>query len=283
MTESLTRIQALFWRAITWPTGVSHFLEQTDPATRCEFEATFLGDADWPALERLSVYAEVYFWRLHDALKEQFPVVHFLATKLPFRNLITDYVLEKPPKEPDLRRIGSGFSDYLSHHSIILLLPHLEELAKIEWAICELLDAPDVPVFKREALEGRPPTEWPDLVFVPAPAMRLCSSHWDYAALKRAQERAAECDTSTVESGVRLDDSKLLYFLIWRREYQIFHRRVKPPERRALQAMMAGASFASLCAEAHKADPTLRPESVADWLEEWIHSGLIGGMKTLPL
>ena len=60
---TLAETQALFHEAITSPSPL--------PAER--LEACFAGTTDLPAAERVAIYANMYLWRLVDALRETFP------------------------------------------------------------------------------------------------------------------------------------------------------------------------------------------------------------------
>src|SRR5690606_34072912 len=66
--ERLADIQALFWEAIRHPTGVAEFLANATDETRERFERVFIGDAQLGAIERLEIYANAYYWRLHGVL-----------------------------------------------------------------------------------------------------------------------------------------------------------------------------------------------------------------------
>ena len=110
----LRRTQEFFWRAIAWPTGVRSFLAQADDATSQAFARTFVSGPDLDAAGRLEIYANAYYWRLHQVLTEQFSVAAEHLGVVRFHNRTTDYVLRCPSTHPDLRRFGARFSAYLA-------------------------------------------------------------------------------------------------------------------------------------------------------------------------
>jgi len=67
---TIVELQRLLWQAITWPTGVADFLATTDDKTREAFRQAFVGTAELDAVARVNVYAESYYWRLHEVLEQ---------------------------------------------------------------------------------------------------------------------------------------------------------------------------------------------------------------------
>ncbi|MBL8946584.1 MAG: putative DNA-binding domain-containing protein, partial [Myxococcales bacterium] len=114
----LEALQALFSRAIVHPEGIDAFLAEADPATRAAFDAAFDGTAEFDARLRMGVYADAYFWRLHDVLLDHFSLVAWILGPAGFRNLATDYVLQRPSEDPDVRRFGARLPAFLGGHPL---------------------------------------------------------------------------------------------------------------------------------------------------------------------
>ena len=122
---SLRETQELFWRAITHPTGVTDFLESADETTRRAFEAIFAETPEFSRRERVDVYADGYFHRLHGVLADQFEVGRHLLGADRFNDLVTDYLLAHPSDDPDIRRIGARFPAFARAHAFAEAVPAL--------------------------------------------------------------------------------------------------------------------------------------------------------------
>ncbi len=269
---SLRDSQALFWRAITWPTGVGDFLAQADPATRRRFEQTFASTEAFDRVQRMEVYAEAYFWRLFDVLHDGFPALAFSLGDAAFRNLITDYVLQRPSVEPALRHLGDQLVEFLESHPCGEDAPWASELARLEHWRYRLLDVADVETIDRAALARFSIDQWPGLRFRLASSAVLLSSRYDVHATW-ASSREASATPSPPPGG---PDGEFRQ-LVWRRGFAVVHRSLGPAEGRALQALVAGLSFHEITAHASlDEDGRGDPAEIVGWLDTWLSAGIIG-------
>ena len=78
--------------------------------------AIVLGDERLSAEARVEIYANMYFYRILDALKEDFPATLAVLGADNFHNLVTGYLLEYPPTEPSISYCGRHLADYLRDH-----------------------------------------------------------------------------------------------------------------------------------------------------------------------
>lgn len=273
VSSRLDEAQALFWRAITWPTGIDDFLQQADAHTRAAFEATFAETATFSRNERMRVYAEAYFWRLALLLEDQFGLTRWLLGRDRFHNLVTDYVLARPPRDPDLRLFGRTLPGFLADHPEARRRPGIEDVAGIEWAILESVNAADDPPFDATGLATIPVPQWPSLRFRPTRATRLLSSRLPFGDLWKLREADASPPPPDADPG---DPG---WFLVWRENHEVFHRRLDPPEARALQALLSGETFDDICnAPTGPQADAATPSTVAAWLHKWVRAGLIAGI-----
>lgn len=265
----LREIQRLFWRAITWPTGVDDFLAHADPDTRRAFHEVFRATPALSAAARVGVYAESYYWRIEDVLRDQFRVTAWACGDVDFHDLCTDYVLERPSTSGDVRRVGEAFPGYVRAHPIAARVPGIEDVAAIEWSAVVAIDAPDVPRMRTEDLAAVPLREWP--------AMRLCAvagvavheSRLPYAAMWRARELGEPRELPAPCSPPQ-------HVLVWRGNLDVFHRTTSPAEAGALAALVQGASFHDVCAAAvHRDHAQTDAGQVVGWLSRWLADGLV--------
>ena len=117
-TPSLTQTQRLLWQLLTAPEGAGAGLAQLTPAERAVGEAFVRGDDRLSATERIDVYADMYFYRIRDSLKEDFVTLHAVIGEARFHNLITDYLLAYPPSHFSLRYAGQHVPAFLQTHAL---------------------------------------------------------------------------------------------------------------------------------------------------------------------
>jgi len=272
--SDLAREQALWWRAITWPTGIDDFLAQADAATREAFAATFVGDAALDARRRMTVYAESYFWRLSEVLHEQYRVLAWLLGGPRFHDFVTDFVWQRPSRSPDVRRFGAGLPAFLAEHPLEAAHGGLAELAGVERAIVEAIDLPDEPQVDRARLQALPPDRWPALRLRPAGHVRVLTTRRSYPRAFAAW-RGQEPSPAEVPP---LPEEGCCHVLVWRKQVEVFHRAIEPAAAAALRVAQAGGTFEAMCEAALGADPTLDVAALVGWLGRWLDDGLFAAL-----
>jgi uncharacterized protein (UPF0276 family) len=274
--HELERAQRLFMRALTWPRGVRDFVQRAHDDVGSALQATFAAaqtgnEPGFDRIARLDIYANAYFYRLLDALRELFPRLAYLAADVPFHNLATDYLLEHPSDAPDLRRLGDRLPVFLRGHREGQGTPLLCEVADLEYALAVALDAPDAPkdqCLTRTDLMRRPSHEWPSLQLAFAPGTLLMSAAHDL-------ERVAQlCDERQRERAIETPaGEEALLVLVARHGHAVYFRNLEPLEALALEQIKGGTRFDSLCATfgRHHAEPS----RLVDFLMRWIDDGVI--------
>ena len=130
------------------------------------------------AEERINIYAEMYFARLVDVLKSDFPRVAALLGCERFHEIVSHYLARYPSTHPSLRYLGQHFPDFLKDCAETVDLPFLSELATLEWAWVEVFDDLDTEPLRMEHLQHFAPDEWPALKFQVIPAFRILHGEW---------------------------------------------------------------------------------------------------------
>lgn len=275
--EALAEIQALMWQAISFPTGAGDMLAASTPAVRERYAAVFAETPSFSRLQRLEVYANDYYWRLAGVLELHFPAVAWMLGHVQFHNLVTDYVLVSPSREPDLRRYSRDFPSFLSQHEEGEREPELVEVAWIELDRVQILDFPDERPLTREAFEAIELDRWPGLRFATSRTVRLRATSRPftpmYVLCREGQSLGHARRRHPPQPG---------HALIWRRDLTVHHRDVEAPEARALLALLDGLTFLEICAAASGATQieglagdAAAPMQVAEWLRRWVDDGLI--------
>jgi hypothetical protein len=267
---TLEQIQRLFFRAMTWPTGVRDFLAQADAETRARFEGVFAETASFDRVARVDVYADAYFYRLLDALAEMFPRLRRLAGDTAFHNLITDYLLACPSTAPDLRRTGDRLPVFLADHPLAAEMPFLSHVAAVEAALNHALDCPDGALLSESELAGVPPQQWPELRFALSGPTRLLDAPFDVA---RVLEQCDEGARAAALESARTPLPQAL--LVGRRGHAVYFRRLDPNESEALGAFERGLSFGAVCELVEPSNLETAAAGIVARLRRWLADGVL--------
>ncbi|MDX9732541.1 MAG: DUF692 family protein [Thermoanaerobaculia bacterium] len=235
--RGLRGAQGVLMGLVRAPEGVAKALKERGGA-REEVAALFAGDERMPAVDRLELYAGMYFYRLRDSLAEDFARTAAALGEARWHNLVTDYLLAHPPTSWSLRWAGEALPAFLRGHAYGVERPWLADVAALEQARNEAFQALDATPLRPEELAAVPPEAWPGLRFVPAPGTALVSSRWDLAAW---WDDAARADAPEALA----DEATLLVFRD--AEDDVGHEPLAPEDAEAARLLLAGAPFAEVC------------------------------------
>jgi len=186
--STLLGAESLFWDLITAPEGVRPGLEALVRAGKADasaIESLIGGDDRLPAAERLDIYANMYFFRLLDCLREDFPRLATALGEQRFHNLATDYLLAHPSANPSLRYLGERLPVFVAGHALARESACLADLVRLEWTRADLFDAADAPALGRDDVASLAGAHGGDLPLRTVPAFRLLRLDHDAPALWR--------------------------------------------------------------------------------------------------
>jgi hypothetical protein len=273
---TLSETQQLLWRLITAPEGVAAALAaDTDRGGTLgiALARTVRSHGALDAVQRLDVYANMYFFRLLDVLKEDYPATRALLGDVEFHNLVTDYLLHHPPAHFSIREAGRHLPELLAGHRVSTSHPCAADLARFERALNDAFDAADAPALTAAALAAVPQEDWAGLRFTLHPAVRPLACAWPVHAVRAAVDRG-EPAVDPAPAPTRL--------CVWRRELTVIHRCLDVVEFAALQALAGGARFDAVCAAASElSDESDVPQRVAAALAGWLANGWLADRVTV--
>ncbi len=274
MTPDLKSVQALLYRLIVAPNGVADGLRTESDLSPGGLDAIIGGDRRLSAVERLDIYAEMYFYRLLDCMKEDYPATLAVLGATNFHNLITGYLIAHPPSHPSLLYAGRHLADYLSSHPLRGEWPFIADLARLERGLIEVFHGPDAPALEPDALRAVAPSDWPALELRAHPALRLLALEWSVANVVRAVEEG---------SGWQAPERQATGVLVWRKQGRCYYREVAGVELGAIQALTGGVSLAALCECVAVAVPAEDPTAlILRLLERWLADGILTASAPLP-
>jgi hypothetical protein len=267
MTLALRPLQELFYRLITAPRGVADGLTDECQLPPGGLDALIRGDPRLPAIDRLGIYANMYFYRLLGVLKEDYPATLAVVGADHFHNLVTGYLLEHRPSHPSVFYAGAQFAGYLRGHPLRATWPFLADLSRLERALIEVFVAPDAPSLDDQSMRAIAPQRWPTLRLRAHPATEMLQLEWRVGPVVHAVENGAQW-IEPVGGPVAM--------LVWRMNCRSLFRELAPFEHAALAAARDGATFAVICERAAAAEPSVDPAStMASVLSRWLSDGIL--------
>jgi hypothetical protein len=253
---SLRDVQGLFHRLVTAPENVERTM-MTLGVPADEVQSAFKGDATLPPVARLDIYADMYFFRIRDVLKDVYERVLGEVGEEAFHNLIVDYLIVRPPRTPSIRDAGDRLPEFLKTHALTEEHPWLPELALLEWWRLDVFDAEDVELLDLETLRATPPEAFGDVPLALVPAHRFIGAAWS----------VEDADPKQPSAGT---------VLVWRNGFDADHRRLEPLEAAALRLASKGTTFGDVCELIARQTSEGEAPSVAfGYLTRWIGDDLL--------
>ena len=241
--------QKLFYDLVTAPTGVAAGLAERGLGV-ADLETLVRGDQRLSAVERLDVYANMYFYRILDVLRDEYPRVVVAVGEVAFHDLVTDYLLAHRPQHPSLRAAGARLPAYLEAHPLGSAWPWLPGLALLERTHRELFDGVDAPTLTSDTLQKLALEEFVGLFVRLIPTHALIDFPF---ALSAIWESLAAGDRTGTEP-----ESGRESLLVWRQGMEVRHRVVDDAGEAAMLALAAGgATMGELCEKMITHDPAL--------------------------
>ena len=123
---------------------------QLDEQTRQTIERLVAGNNRLSPIDQAEIYREQYWLRHRDALRDDFPGLHYILGEDVFDQLASDYFQAMPSTSFSLRDVGIQLAEFTEGY---LKLPVEQravahDMARLEWAFVEVFDAPDAALLK---------------------------------------------------------------------------------------------------------------------------------------
>lgn len=276
MSVRLADTQARFHALVTAREDVAAIAGR-DTAARGAVDAMVVGDERLSAVERLDLYATMYFVRIHDVLRDEYARTIALLGGEAFHALVTDYLQACPPAHPSLREAGARLPGFVAGHALASDRPWLAELARLERARLEVFDGPDATPVSLAALRAIAPERFGALRLSLIPAHRVLANRFTIAPLWRAQ--APEDAALPREAPGTLQPREAREVLIvWRGDVDVFHRAADDDEARWFPRLAdsGGVAFETLCAAlAETRDDAAAAARAFELVARWAGEGLL--------
>jgi hypothetical protein len=278
-TTELERLERWFSAAISHPEGArqgirSERAAQLLPEAVSDLESIVLPSRSLNAMDRLSIYANMYFDRLVDVLADEFPTVRHIIGSPVFAKVARSYVSKYPSQHYSLAQLGSRFPMFLGEFSQGDPLSHQAfavAVATVERCMEDVFDAEQAVPVTLEQLENIAPDRLGQLRFRMIPASRLLTLAYpvnDFITSVRH------------EKAIDVPAAGTAHVVVYRKDYKVWRVDLNAHQHAILDALHAGQTLEDaleVCAELPGFDSTMLATAVQEWFRNWMVEGLFCG------
>jgi hypothetical protein len=281
----LEQIQRWLQAVIMHPDGVEAGIDSADARGEIDVTAERVEDVVDPSkrrtsIERIEVYANAYYARLLECLRDEFPALLHAVGEEVFDGLAFGYLQAYPSTSYTLADLGRHFVQFLEETR-----PRDEgdespswpdfmiDLARLERTYSEVFDGPGAERLKLlgiEEIQAIRPVAWPAARLVPVPCLRLLVLRYpvqDYATGVRKKDDPP------------LPDPEPTWLAVSRINYVVRRWTLTPIQYELLASLIAGATVgeaiekAAVAAEASRVSLDNLAADLRDWFREWASAG----------
>ncbi|WP_193370706.1 HvfC/BufC N-terminal domain-containing protein [Pelagibius marinus] len=202
-----------------------------------------------PPAQRLRIHANHYRITLSEALAATYPVVARLLGEPCFAGLAREFIQLSPPTSPCLFEYGGGFAHYLDAVPLLMELPYLPDVARLEWALNEARHAADAAALPPAALALLQDCCFAEVVLTLHPSSRLVTSSYPIDRIWRTNQPGADPETT-----IGLDEGGTRLLIHRDGDDDVVWCPLSPCEFDFLQALRAGVPLGCAWGAASRAD-----------------------------
>ena len=238
-----------------------------------EVASSFIAPNDrLTSFERLEIYNRQYWFRVMDAMAEDFPGLRAILGAKRFRAMTVAYLTECPSRSFTLRNLGSHLSLWLGSHPE-WMQPNgrlVRDMTNLEWAHIVAFDAAELPPLRPEDL----PSEG-ILYLTLQPYLTLLELEYPVDDILLAARKGQRCYTTSSGYGrrVAIKNAKpeTVFLAVHRADFSVHYKRVEREAYLLLSGIQDGLSLSDALDFAF-ADSDIAAEVQARQIEQWFRT-----------
>jgi len=240
---------------------------------RAAIEDVILPSRTLEPADRVGIYQGMYLMRMEEALESDYPGLRHLLGGRAWSALVRDYVAAHPSVTYTLNRLGDRFPDFVATWPGAKRPAFCHDLARLEFAIAEVFDAPQVEPLTAEEIAAVPAESWEKARLSPIEAFRLLSFRYPVNAYLQTVR-----DEDHDHPALKRKDT---YIAIYRRDYAVWRHDLSQPAYDLLTDLVAGkplgkAVAAALVRGGRRAPTT---DQLFRWFREWASGGVFKSVR----
>jgi hypothetical protein len=286
--NNLDRIERWMQAVIMHPAGVQSGICSEDaqrqfPVSPEQVEQVVTRSESLTAIERLGIYANAYYARLLECLRQEFPSLAHALGEDAFDAHAVNYLRERPSTSYTLADLGADFPKFLARSipeadasagdeapGFRTWMSFLIELAGVERLYSEVFDGPGVEgqrLLEAARLEAIPPSNWPQVRLIPVCCLKLLTLrfpvHEYITAVRQKLDPAPPQRADT-------------YLAVTRRNYIIRRVPLSRPQFLLLSALVGGTPVGEAIGQAatsFEGGDNELADSLRHWFFDWAAAG----------
>jgi hypothetical protein len=244
------------------------------PQAATRLESVVLPSKSLSALERLDIYAHMYYARLLEILTAEYPTTRQILGDKAFTRASRQFLQRNPSKHRTLNRLSERFPDFLSRqlprgnrHGLAV------DVARIERAMEDVFDAPRAEPLTAAEFAAIGADEWLRVRLKVIPALQFLKLRYpanDYMNAVRGKGKP------------RNPRPRETFGIVYRRGYQVCRRDQEPAQFKLLVALASGKTIAAsvrATASGRRGGADRLGEKLGGWFREWAAAGLFCGIE----
>jgi hypothetical protein len=289
--RQLAQIQRWMQAVITHPNGVIAGIDSEGARREVDVSADRVAQVVEPSkrctsIERLEIYANAYYARLLECLRDEFPALLHAAGDEVFDGLAFGYLQSYPSTSYTLGELSERFAAHLEEtrpreddDEAPSWPDFMIDLARLERTYSEVFDGPGaerLQLLKTEQVEAISSDAWPLARLVPVPCLRLLALRYpvhEYATGVRNKEDPP------------IPDPCPTWLVVGRRNYVVRRWTVSQTQFELLRSLLAGESVGQAIEKAAASaiergeDIDQLAASLHDWFAEWSALGFFQSIE----
>lgn len=223
------------------------------------------------AVERVGIYHGMYRARMKEALESDFPgLSHFLGPE-GWDRLVAAYVEAHPSRSHTLNVLGRRLPGLVAR-ARVRRPAFCRDLARLEWAVSEVFDAPETPPLSESDLAAVAPGDWERARLLPVAALRLVVLDHDAGAYLDSLQDDEHRHPTARRRRTRL--------VVYRRDYGVFRRELEAAAFALLTDLVLGHPVGRSVARAlGRPGARLRAEDAFGLFRDWAATGLFRAVE----
>ncbi len=270
VSAPLRSLQEWFAAVVTFPAS----LDDGSAMAEWPVERVLTRGPQLSARERLGVYHYAYRARLVECLIDDYPGLNYAIGEDAFDALAGAYIVRHPSRHPSLNGYGQHLASFVRDEYVTeaFSTSFAHDLARLEWALVEVLHAAAAPTLSLEALQAVPPTQWAGARLPKADTLRLLRFTHPVNAFFQAFRHDKSPTIPSPEPSVTA---------VYRHGWTLWRMDLTPAMARVLEALFAGATLGEALGkietdESDEASVEEASRNVMAWFREWVSGGFFG-------
>jgi hypothetical protein len=236
------------------------------------------------SFDRLEIYNRQYWFRLIDAVSEDFPALNAVLGSEAFDLLVLAYLRDNPSTSFPLRNLGSRLPDWLLEHIEVAPDRHdlAMDIARLEWAYVEAFDRAALPPVDAAGFAGfnaetllrlQPHVQLLDLRY---PVDELVLAVHREAGRSEIMSNAMSERRQTTQAVLPEMKREDVYLAVHRYENSVYYRRIDREAFLLLTSLQAGESLGVALENAFREGTRSAEDQVAKIQEYFAHAAELG-------